>query len=71
MNVLIGIAIFVVIALISWAIAEAKPGIFGYNQSEDEQAVEQNAKDALVKNGYDEQNIKDVIKNISTKGFEA
>ena len=71
MNVLIGIAIFVVIALIGWAIAEAKPGIFGYNQSEDEQAGEQNAKDALVKNGYDEQNIKDVIKNISTKGFEA
>ena len=63
MNVLIGIAIFVVIALIGWAIAEAKPGIFGYNQSEDEQAVEQNAND--------EQNIKDVIKNISTKGFEA
>lgn len=71
MNVLIGIAIFIVIALIGWAIAEAKPNLFGYKNSEDEAAVEECAKDTLSKNGYEEQNIKDVIKNISTKGFDA
>ena len=71
MNVLIGIAIFIVVALIGWAIAEKKPGLFGYSRNEEEQNVEECAKDALQKNGYDEQNIKDVIKNISTKGFEA
>ena len=71
MNVLIGIAIFIVIALIGWTIAEGKPGIFSYVHSDDEAAVEESAKDELAKNGYEEQNIKDVIKNISTKGFEA
>ena len=71
MNVLFGIAIFIIVALIGWAIAEAKPGLFGYVKTDDEEAVENNAQQALLKNGYNEQGINDVIKNISTKGFDA
>lgn len=71
MNVLFGIAIFIGVALIGWAIAETKPNVFGYAHSDDELAVEQTAKENLIKIGYDEQSIKDVVKNISTKGFNA
>lgn len=71
MTVLIGLAVLAVVALIGWMIAEGKEKAFKYHQSEDESAALQNTRDAQKAADYEEMNIKDVIKTISTKGFDA
>ena len=68
---LFGIVALIAIALIGWAIAEAKYKTITYIRNEEETAVEDRAAEALKQNGYDELGIKDVIKTISTKGFDA
>ncbi|MBO6058700.1 MAG: hypothetical protein J6P67_00960 [Bacteroidaceae bacterium] len=68
---LFGIVALIAIALIGWAIAEAKYKTITYTRNEEETAVEDRAAEALKQNGYDELGIKDVIKTISTKGFDA
>jgi hypothetical protein len=71
MTAIIGIIALIVVALLGWAIAELKPKAFKYQENEDEEAVLEQGRQQLEKNGYQEQNIGDVIQNISTKGFEA
>ena len=71
MTTIIGIIAFVVVALVGWAIAELKPKAFSYAENADEEAVLEQGCKQLQQNGYTEQNIGDVIKNISTKGFDA
>jgi chorismate mutase len=71
MTTIIGIITFIVVALLGWAIAELKPKAFKYQENEEEEAVLEQARQQLEKNGYQEQDIHDVIQNISTKGFKA
>jgi Na+-translocating ferredoxin:NAD+ oxidoreductase RnfG subunit len=71
-SVILAILAFVSIALFGWVIAEVKGNVCNYNATEEEKEAEANAKKNLLKDGYwHEMNIKDVIKTISTKGFDA
>ena len=68
---IIGIVALVAIALVGWAIAEAKYKTITYTRNEEETAVENRAAETLKQNDYEELGIKDVIRTISTKGFKA
>lgn len=61
------LAAFVAVAIVGWAVAELKGRACNYHQNEEE-------ADALAKyqhaDGYEEMNIRDVIRIISTKGFK-
>ncbi len=70
LNALFGLAAFVAVALVGWAIAELKGRVCGYEQNEDEKRVDEQLADALHKNGFSEMDINDVVRNISTKGFK-
>ena len=71
MTTIIAIAALSALALVGWFIAEAKGKFVTYKNNAQEDAVlEQNRRD-LEKNGYDEKNIKDVIKTIATTGYSA
>ena len=67
----IAIAAFIIIALVGWFIAEAKGKFVTYNHNEQEQAVLNQNKCSLEQNGYNELNIKDVIRTIATTGYSA
>ena len=68
---ILGIVALVVLALVGWAIAEAKYKAISYERNAEEEAAEAHAAQLLHENGYTELSIKDVIKTISTKGFSA
>ena len=70
-NTVIGLAVFFVLALAGWAIAELKGKTCNYKQNQNEIDEDTRLADQLHKNGYTEMDINDVIKNISTKGFKA
>jgi chorismate mutase len=71
MTTISAIAAFIAVALVGWFLAEAKGKFVTYKNNAQEDAVlEQNRRD-LEKNGYDEKNIKDVIKTIATTGYSA
>ena len=65
---LIGLVALMVIALIGWGVAELKAKSCNYEQNQME--IDKRLADQLHKNGFVELGIKDVIKNISTKGFK-
>ena len=69
-TVLIGIVAFVVVALVGWAVAEAKAKAMNYEVSADEQQSLATWTDALNKRER-EMDINDVMATISTKGFKA
>ena len=71
MTAIIGLAAFAVVALIGWMMAEGKEKAFKYHNSDEETAALQNARKAQKDAEYEEMDIRDVIKTISTKGFEA
>ena len=71
MNILIAIVAFVIVALVGWFIAEAKGKYVTYNNNDQEDAVLQQNRCNLEKNGYTELNIKDVIRTIATTGYSA
>ena len=68
---IIALAVFFAAAFIGWAIAEMKGKACNYVQNEDEKTVDENLAQQLHENGFHELNIKDVMKSISTKGFDA
>ena len=68
---ILGIVALIAIALVGWAIAEAKYKAISYERNAEEEASEAQAAQLLHQNGYTELSIKDVIKTISTKGFSA
>ncbi len=71
MTTIIAIAAFVAVALVGWCIAEAKGKYVTYSNNEQEQAVLDQNRRQLEQNGYDELNIKDVIRTIATTGYSA
>jgi hypothetical protein len=71
MTTIIGIVALVVVALVGWAIAVLKDQGFQYTNNEEEQAVLDMNQQQLEQNGYDELDIKDVIRTIATTGYSA
>ncbi len=71
MEALIGIGVFICVALVGWALAELKSRHSVYQNSAEEDEVDRQLADQLARDGYEEKNIKDIIKTISTKGFSA
>lgn len=71
MTALLVLAALVVIALVGWAIAEAKAKTCTYHNNEEEEAALERTQEAQKKSEYAEMSIRDVIKTISTKGFKA
>lgn len=67
---LIGIAVFAVVALAGWGVAELKGKACNYEASEDEEKSLENWTDNLNKRER-EMDIDDVKATISTKGFSA
>ena len=70
-QVLIFIALIVCVSLCGWAIAELKSKHCTYRHSAEETEVEQHVAESVTNDGFNELGINDVIKTISTKGFEA
>ncbi len=68
---IIALAVFFAAALLGWAIAEMKGRSCTYENNEEENAVDERLAQQLHQDGFHEMTIKDVIKNISTKGFDA
>ena len=71
MTTIIAIAAFIAVALVGWFIAETKGKIFNYDNNEQEQAVLDQNRRNLEQNGFNELNIKDVIRTIATTGYSA
>ncbi len=70
-TILIVIAAIFVLALLGWWLAELKQANVVYHKNEEEEAFDAQ-QDAQAHPVSDEElGIKDVIKTISTKGFEA
>ncbi len=67
---IIALAVFFAAALIGWALAEIKGKACKYVENEEEKAVDARLAQQLHQDGFHELTIKDVIKNISTKGFK-
>ena len=68
---IIALAVFFAAALVGWAIAEMKGKACEYVQNEEEAAVDARLAQKLHEDGFHELTIKDVMKSISTKGFDA
>ncbi len=68
---IIALAVFFAAALVGWAIAEMKGKACEYVQNEEEKAVDARIAQQLHEDGFHELTIKDVMKSISTKGFDA
>ena len=71
MTTIIAIAVFVALALVGWCVAEAKGKFVSYQNNEQEDNVLRQNRQQLEKNGYQELNIKDVIRTIATTGYSA
>lgn len=70
MNALIGVLALIVIALVGWGVAEFKAKNFKYSISEEEIEAAHHEAAHRSPDGT-EMGIKQVIKTISTKGFDA
>ena len=71
MTTITAIAVFIIVALVGWFIAEAKGKFVTYSNNAQEQSVLDQNRQQLEKNGYTELNIKDVIRTIATTGYSA
>ena len=71
MDALIGLVIFIVVALAGRGIAALKYKSLPYTKSDEEVKAEEAAEEKLKKEGFNEMNIRDVIRTISAKGYDA
>ena len=71
MTALLVVVALVAVALVGWAIAEAKSKVCTYHNDEEEEAALQCTLDNQKKAEYAEMDIHDVMQTISTKGFKA
>jgi hypothetical protein len=71
MTTIIAIAAFIAVALVGWFLAEAKGKFVTYKNNEQEDAVLKQNRCQLEQKGYDELNIKDVMRTIATTGYSA
>ena len=68
---MIGLVALLVIALITWAIAELKNKSITFTHSEAEAEGEEEMREAYEANGNKELNLKDLLAHNSTKGYKA
>ena len=71
MNALIGFIALIVVALVGWAIAEFKYKAFTFTRSEKDIEEEHELEEHQRANGFKEMNIRDIMRNNSTKGYNA
>lgn len=71
MNALIGFIALFAVALIGWAIAEFKYKAFTFTRSEKDLEEEQLLENEHRTEGFKEMNIRDIMRNNSTKGYNA
>ncbi len=71
MTTIIAIAAFIAVALVGWFVAEAKGKYVTYKNNGQEDAVLEQNRRQLEQNGYNEMNIKDVMRTIATTGYSA
>ncbi len=71
MDALIGFIALIAIALVGWAIAEAKNKTMTFTHSEAEAEEAELLENERRENGFREMSIKDIIRKNSTKGFDA
>lgn len=62
---------FVVVALVGWCVAEAKAKAVTFVHSEEEAEEAELIESELRAEGFREKNLHDILKNNSTKGFNA
>lgn len=68
---IIAFLVFVVVALIVWAVAEAKYSHIHFTHSKEEAKEEAILEAERKAHGEGEMGIRDVVKNISAKGYKA
>ena len=71
MNALTGFIALIVVALIGWAIAEFKYKAFTFTRSKKDIEEEKELEEHQRANGFKEMNIRDIMRNNSTKGYNA
>lgn len=62
---------FIVVALVGWGVAEAKSKAVTFVHSEEEAEEAELIESELRAEGFREKSLRDILKNNSTKGFNA
>lgn len=71
MNALIGLIVLFAVAIIGWAIAEMKYKVFTFTRSEKDVEEEELLENEHRAQGFKEMNIRDIMRNNSTNGYNA
>lgn len=71
MNALIGLIVLFAVAIIGWAIAEMKYKTFTFTRSEKDVEEEELLENEHRAQEFKEMNIRDIMRNNSTNGFNA
>ena len=71
MNALIGLIVLFAVAIIGWAIAEMKYKTFTFTRSEKDVEEEELLENEHRAQGFKEMNIRDIMRNNSTTGYNA
>ena len=71
MNALIGLIVLFAVAIIGWAIAESKYKAFTFTRSEKDVEEEELLENEHRAQGFKEMNIRDIMRNNSTNGYNA
>lgn len=71
MNALIGLIVLFAVAIIGWAIAEMKYKTFTFTRSEKDVEEEELLKNEHRAQEFKEMNIRDIMRNNSTNGYNA
>jgi hypothetical protein len=67
----LGLFIFIAVALVGWGICTLKYRNMPYTNNEEEKEVEANEKEQFKKSGYKELSIRDILKMLTYKGYSA
>lgn len=71
MNALIGLIVLFAVAIIGWAIAEIKYKTFTFTRSEKDVEEEELLENEHRAQEFKEMNIRDIMRNNSTNGYNA
>lgn len=71
MNALIGLIVLFAVAIIGWAIAEMKYKTFTFTRSEKDVEEEELLENEHRAQEFKEMNIRDIMRNNSTNGYNA
>ncbi len=71
MNALIGLIVLFAVAIIGWAIAEMKNKTFTFTRSEKDVEEEELLENEHRAQEFKEMNIRDIMRNNSTNGYNA